>query len=248
MPLRDHFRPPVWKLASWEGLHGGWPMTMVQDLSPKLPPEFSAEPRAHLGSYFEIDVCAYEGYEDEQHGPVAGTPPHEAGGVATATWAPPEPTAALEADLGDQYEYEVLVYDQSRGRILVAAVQIVSPANKDRPENRRAFVSKCAALLQQRVCVSIVDLVTTRQFNLYTELLALAGQKDPTFGPAPPPIYAVTCRARKVRERPRLEIWAYPLAVGSKLPTLPIWLDEDLAVSLDLEASYEETCRALRIP
>jgi hypothetical protein len=52
------------------------------------------------------------------------------------------------------------VYDQRRGRHLVAAVEIVSPANKDRPENRRAFVTKGAALLQQGVCVSLVDLVT----------------------------------------------------------------------------------------
>ena len=29
MPLRDHFRPPVWNQASWEGFHGGWPMMMV---------------------------------------------------------------------------------------------------------------------------------------------------------------------------------------------------------------------------
>jgi len=48
----------------------------------------------------------------------------------------------------------------------MAAVQSVSPANKDRAENRRAFVSKCAALLQQGVCVSIVDLASTRNFNL----------------------------------------------------------------------------------
>src|SRR5262245_32707990 len=107
MPLRDHFRPPVWKQASWEGFHGMWPGTMVLQLSRTLPPEFSAEPRVHLGSH-----------------------------------------------LSEQYDYEVLVYDQSRGRLLVAAVQIVSPANKDRPENRRAFVAKCAALLQERVCVS----------------------------------------------------------------------------------------------
>jgi len=167
--------------------------------------------------------------------------------VGTATWAPPEPTSVLEADLSEQYEYEVLVYDQSRGRTLVAAIEIVSPANKDRPENRRAFVSKCAALLQSRVCVSIVDLVTTRQFNLYADLLDLIGQKDLTFGPTPPSIYAATCRGKKVRERPRLEIWAYPLVVGRALPTLPIWLQDDLAVSLDLELSYEETCRALRI-
>ena len=244
MPLRDHFRPPVWRRASWEGFHGMWPATIVQQLSRELPPEFTAEPRTHLGSYFEIDVCAYE---EEQQGPMADTSPIESGGAATATWSPSEPTLALETDLSEQYDYEVLVYDQSRGRMLVAAVEIVSPANKDRSDNRRAFVAKCAALLQQRVCVSIVDLVTTRQFNLYAELLELIGQTDPAFGPAPPPIYAATCRGRKVGQRPRLEIWAYPLVVGGTLPTLPIWLRDDLAVSLDLEASYEETCRALRI-
>jgi hypothetical protein len=244
MPLRDHFRPPVWNQASWEGFHGMWPCTIVQQLSRELPPEFSAEPRVHLGSYFEIDVCAYE--QDQWH-PATGAAPDESGGAATATWAPPEPTLALDVDLSEQYEYEVLIYDQSRGRVLVAAVEIVSPANKDRPENRRAFVAKCAALLQKRVCVSIVDLVTTRQFNLYTDLLDLIGRTDPAFGLAPAPIYAATCRGRKVGQRPRIETWAYPLVVGGNLPTLPIWLGDDVAVSLDLEARYEETCRALRI-
>lgn len=244
MPLRDHFRPPVWTQASWEGFHGGWPMTMVQQLTKVLPDDFSAEPRAHLGSYFEIDVCAYEGDEDLPPRMTAG---NGSGGVATATWAAPEPTLVVDADLAEQYEYEVLVYDQSRRRQLVAAVEIVSPANKDRPENRRAFVAKCAALLQKRVCVSIVDLVTIRQFNLYTDLLDLIGRSDPAFTPAPPPVYAVTCRARTVGHTPRFEAWAYRLAVGQILPTLPIWLTEDLSVSLDLEASYEEACRALRI-
>ena len=124
---------------------------------------------------------------------------------------------------------------------------IVGPANKDRPENRRSFVAKYAALLQQRVCVSIIDLVTTRHFNLYAELLDLIDRKDPSLAPTPPSIYAVTCRGRKVRERPRLECWAYPLVVGHELPTLPLWLRDDLAVALDLEASDQETCRALRI-
>src|SRR5262249_56534052 len=64
-------------------------------------------------------------------------------------------------------EYEVRVFDTDRGRRLVAAVEVISPANKDRPEQRRLFVAKCAALLQQRVAVSIIDLVTVRDFNLY---------------------------------------------------------------------------------
>ncbi len=100
MPLRDHFRPPVWNQASWEGFHGGWPMMMVLDLAPKLPKGFAAEPRVHLGTYFEV-----------------------------------------------------------------------------------------------------VDLVTVRRFNLYTELLTLLGQTDPSMSPDPPPIYAATCRKRRRAER-----------------------------------------------
>lgn len=37
------------------------------------------------------------------------------------------------------------------------------------------------------------------------------------------------------------------MTVGQALPSLPIWLDVDLSVMLELEASYEETCRLLHI-
>src|SRR5437870_3451308 len=173
----------------------------------------------HLGSYFEIDVCAYEQNDSR---PAVESSANGGGGVV-----------AVDAEVPDQYEYEVLIYDQSRGRLLVAAVEIVSPANKDRPENRRAFVTKCAALLQQGVCVSLVDLVTTRQFNLYTELLALLDRPDPAFASNPPSIYAVTCRCRKTGPTSRLESWAYPLKVGQPLANLPIWLSDDLKVTLE---------------
>jgi hypothetical protein len=83
--------------------------------------------------------------------------------------------------------------------------------------------------------------------NLYCDLLELIGRADPALDP-PPATYAVTCRGHQVERQPRFAAWAYPLAVGRKLPTLPIWLTDDLAVSLDLEAGYEQTCRALRIP
>ena len=218
-------------------------MTMVQRLVKHLPEDFTAEPRVHLGALFEIDVCAYEDGE-----PKMLSVSEDAGGVATAVWTAPAPTSIAELELADQYEYEVLVYDQSRGRQLVAAVEIVSPANKDRPENRRAFVAKCAALLQKRVCVSIVDLVTTRHFNLYAELMELAGQPDPAFKLTTPNTYAVTCRGLKVSGRSRFEVWAYPMVVGQPLPTLPIWLTDDLCVPLELELSYDDTCKVLRLP
>ena len=121
------------------------------------------------------------------------------------------PTLAVATDLPAVDEYEVRVYDTRSGRRLVAAVEIVSPANKDRPENRRAFVAKCAALLQNRVCVAIIDLVTTRTSNLYGELMELFGQTDPSLAGGPPPLYAVACRwARKGKDgclRPGLIPW-----------------------------------------
>ncbi len=55
MPLRDHFRPPVSKQASWEGFHGMWPASIVQQLRKRLPPGYVAEPRVHLGTLIETD-------------------------------------------------------------------------------------------------------------------------------------------------------------------------------------------------
>lgn len=105
-----------------------------------------------------------------------------------------------------------------------------------------------ATLLQRGVCVSLVDLVSVRQFNLYGELLELIGHTDPALGVEPPHLYAATLRERKrIRKRPLLDLWFHPLTLGQPLPTLPIWLDVDLSVPLDLEVTYEETCRVLHM-
>jgi hypothetical protein len=216
---------------------------MIQRLVPHLPEQYTAEPRVHLGTNFEIDVCAFE----REYAQVSHNRGGANGGAGTAVWAPPAPTLAVDADPTEQYAYEVLIFDQSRERTLVAAVEFVSPGNKDRPQSRREFVAKCAALLTQGVCVSIIDVVTTRHFNLYADLLDLIAVSDPAIGNSPPATYAVTCRGRKVNGTPRFESWAYPLPVGQPLPMLPLWLTEELAISLDLEGSYEDACRVLRI-
>jgi hypothetical protein len=57
MPLRDHFRPPLDDVTSWEGFHGGWPAMMVVALSRLLPRRYVACPRIHAGSSAEIDVA-----------------------------------------------------------------------------------------------------------------------------------------------------------------------------------------------
>jgi hypothetical protein len=42
--------------------------------------------------------------------------------------------------------------------------------------------------------------------------------------------------------------WTHTFVVGRPLPLLPFWVAENLAVPLDLEATYEESRPILRIP
>jgi hypothetical protein len=148
---------------------------------------------------------------------------------------------------GLQDLYEVFVYDEKRQGHLVAAVEIVSPANKDRTDHRRLLAAKCAGLLRERVSVVLVDVVTTRTQNLYGELLDLLGQSDPGLRPEPPPLYAAACRLTNREQEWMLETWTQPLGLGRPLPTVPLWLADNLAVPLELEESYEQSCSILNI-
>lgn len=240
MSLRDHFRPPVSTRVSWEEIHAMWPARIVLQLRTVLPRGYVAGPKIHAGSQVEIDVATFE-QDDAPRLPSSASD----SGVATALWAPPEPTVAVETEVPDYDEYEVRIYDAERGRQLVAAIELVSPGNKDRPEKRNAFVGKCATLLQNGVAVSIVDVVTPRQFNLYAELLQFLGQTDPTLSEPLPYLYAVSCRWRPQDKRMLLQTWSHTLTLGQPLPTLPLWLTGKLAVPLDLEQGYEQACQDL---
>ena len=133
MPLRDHFRPPVTLRHSWDELHGGWPMKIVESLLPNLPPDYVAAPQIHLGGGVEIDVATFE---HDRSDPSAWAAKGATGSPAVAVWEATEPTLRVETDLPDPDEYEVRVYDVTRGRRLVAAIELVSPSNKDRNRSR----------------------------------------------------------------------------------------------------------------
>jgi hypothetical protein len=246
MPLRDHFRPPLDSVLPREGFHATWPVMIVARLRRQLPRRYLVLPRVHSGVGAEIDVATFHDAEG-----VPGASGHgngNAGGVATAVWAPPQPTLTFVTDLPAQDVAEVRVYDEKSGRRLVAAVEIISPANKDRPEHRQAFVSKCLGLLQELVSIVVVDVVTTRGANLYVELLEAVGQSDPTVTGESPSPYAAACRATKPEKQWLLETWGYQLAVGRPLPKTPLWVADDFAVPLELEESYEESCALLGVP
>lgn len=168
-------------------------------------------------------------------------------GVASAAWTATAPTVAVETEPPDEYEYEVRIFNVERERHLVAAIELVSPANKDRPQSRESFVAKCAALLRKGVAVSVVDLVGIRRFNLYAQLMAFIGHPDPSMTLDDPAMYAASCRWIAKGARARLESWSHSMTVGQQLPTLPLWLEESLVVPLELEPTYEQACHDLWI-
>jgi hypothetical protein len=243
MPLRDHFRPPVDDLRPWEALHATWPVMIVAALRPRLPKRYYALPRVHSGMSAEIDVSTYEREENDSF---EGGANGSGGGVAAAVWAPARPRLHVATSLPAQDLYEVEIYDRKRHSRLVAAVEIVSPGNKDRPEARSAFATKCAALLKDRVSVIIVDVVTTRSKSLYEELLTLIGHSDAEAA-GPEGLYSVACRVTKSANEWAFETWPQPLEVGRPLPIMPLWLADNLAVPLELESTYEQSCSIIGV-
>jgi hypothetical protein len=238
MPLLDHFRPPLSQRRHWDSFHGAWAEAMAANLNQSLLPDrFVAEARVKLGGQVEIDVGTFADN---------GTPAtSDSGGVAA--WAPPAPVATTPLDFRDPDIFEVQVLSEEGGPRLVAAIELVSPANKDRPANRRLFAVKCASYLQSGVSVIIVDVVTERSGNLHAELLDLLQVQLSTPGQGLHELYAVAHRTASALQGLQLQTWAHALTVGGPLPTLPLWLEADLCLPLDLEATYHAACVARRI-
>jgi len=238
MPLLDHFRPPLSQRRHGDSFHGAWAEVMAMTLNQSLlPGGFVAEARVRLGGQVQVDVGTF--VED---GMAANS---GSGGVAL--WAPPKPAATTLLEFQDADVFEVQVLEEEEGPRLVAAIELVSPANKDRPANRRMFAVKCASYLHSGVSVIIVDVVTERPGNLQAELLELLQAPLAIPGQGLHDLYATANRTVSVTQGLCLEAWAHPLTLGSSLPTLPLWLQPDLCLPLDLEGTYQAACAARRI-
>ena len=242
MPLLDHFHPPLHGLRRWEGFHHSWAALIAQQLNLEtLPPGYFAESEISLGPTLEIDVATTELTNE--------TTDASSVRVGTAVWAPPRPRFAARVDFAHLDSCEIKVFQDLGGAELRAAIELVSPANKDRDGSRRTFAAKCAGYLQHGIHLVIVDVVTARSANLHRELADVLEIKGrPARWESSTGLYAVAYRAVTVQKRPRVEVWPEELALGRLLPTMPLWLALDLCLPLGLEASYTATCRSLRIP
>jgi hypothetical protein len=239
MPLLDHFHPPLSEERSWEGFHSAWAATLAEDLNERLPPGYFAEPQTHGGMGVEIDVPPWQTN--------AGTPTD--GRTATLAepvlWAPPAPGRTIPAVFADDIEIKVI--STHSGPRLVAAIELVSPRNKDRAEARQAFAIKCVSFLHQGVSLIVVDVVTGRRANLHEVIMALLPGSGGSLLPAETRLYAVAHRPVRREGQEQLDLWGQALEVGEALPTLPLAISAEICLPIDLERTYQQMRRKARL-
>src|SRR5262249_38682259 len=149
-------------------------------------PDFYAEENTHGAARLEIDVATYQ----QPAGPVTNGAPATA--VAAPTWSPPQAQLTIPGVFPDTFE--VRIFSTLAGATLVAAIQLVSPGNKDRAENRQAFAYKCTSYLHQGISLVILDVITNRKANLHNDTMHLLHAADDALLPDDVDLYAVAYR------------------------------------------------------
>lgn len=234
MPLLDHFRPPVTDEVQWNTFHSNWATRIADRLGEVIPAEFRAHENLKIGGGIEIDVATI------RNRPVAN-------GTDTPKQSDWQPPRAITVSAVFPERFEVLVYRQIGGRQLVAAIELVSPGNKDAPDTREAFAMKVASYLHEGVSVLVVDVVTERRANLHDEIVRLMRMPDDLRMPPDQPLYASSYRPVIRDKRPEIDLWVNSFAIGDPLPTMPLRLIADYFVPVELEATYTEACRRRRL-
>jgi hypothetical protein len=116
MPLLDHFRSSWSADWPWDGVHANWATKIADQLNGGLlPPEYHAISLIKRGGHMEIDVATLH-HEAE--------PPSGSTSVATATWAPPHPTAVTPVEFNEEELFEVQVLRRFGGARLRAAIEL----------------------------------------------------------------------------------------------------------------------------
>ncbi|MEC4817142.1 MAG: DUF4058 family protein [Scytonema sp. PMC 1069.18] len=241
MVLLDHFHPPLSTRRHWHAFHNAWATYISSDLNQRLPQGYFAEPNVQFG--IEIDVAAFEETINTNVDLSIDT---------QSEWKPPKPSQTLPFQPTAE-AVEISIFNSEAGPILAGAIELVSPANKDRPSHQDAFVAKCQTYLQQGIGLVVVDVVTSRKANLHDTLMAKIGEislqasKETAVSSLGAALSAVAYRVVERSGQSNLDIWLEHFSIGDSLPTLPLWLHGGLCLPVELNTTYERTCREQRI-
>jgi len=218
--------------VAWKSFHQLWIAKITEHLNQILPAGFQARPE-ELIIGIAPDVLVME------EEPLAPPDPATLTALGEATF-----TAILT--LPADYPF-VGVYSQRDANRLVAAIEVISPGNKDRLSAAQNFVNKAILLLQDGVHLMVIDVIRDPAYAMRQALLrelGLKAQQEQT------PLWAASyCALPEDDPHPHITVreWAEELRPGGTLPALPLFLQYDQWwVMVDLEATYQATLRAGR--
>jgi hypothetical protein len=229
MPLHD------WKdERGWDGVHLLWLAQLLDWIQPRLPTGF----RAYVGSVPALTLEAGNGKPDVT---VRGwrSPERDAAARGAAALAP-DREAVATFTLDPQRAIHVDWHGQ-----LIAAVELVSPRNKDRLDSKARYARRYLGYLRQGVHLMLVDVFSQPPGFSFADAIS----DDLGLGePASPPPFAISYRVGGPVPRgedmgTRIELWCRQLTAGQPLPELPLALDQDQVVVIDLETTYHEAAR-----
>lgn len=130
-----------------------------------------------------------------------------------------------------------LAIRHSGGNRVVAVIEVVSPANKDRPEHVGDFAGKVASLVRNGIHVVVADILPPGNHDpdgMHTAVWA-GLDADPEAAP-PPADQPYTFAGYRAADKP--VAYLEYTGVGRPLPGVPLFLDGGAFVGVPLEETY----------
>jgi hypothetical protein len=169
--------------------------------------------------------------------------PPDTGGTAVAE-RPPRVRRRQTIEQAALTRRRTLAIRHVSGHRLVALLEIVSPANKDRAQHVEDFAAKVVSALDVGVHVLVVDLFPPGSHDphgMHGVIRQRLDQSDEPYDlPADEPVTLAGYAAG-----PRVEIYLEHVAVGAVLPEMPLFLRPDRYVSVPLESTYQAAYRGM---
>ncbi len=169
--------------------------------------------------------------------------PPDTGGAAVAE-APPRVRRRQTIEQAALARRRTLAIRHVSGHRLIALLEIVSPANKDRARHVEDFAAKALSALDLGVHVLLVDLFPPGSHDpqgMHGVLLQRLEQSDEPYDlPAEEPLTLASYAAG-----PQVEAYLEHAAVGATLPEMPLFLRPDRYVNVPLEPTYLAAYRGM---
>lgn len=237
MPIHDWTRVSA---GTFHDFHGASVIHLKESLNAGLLPKgYYAQSEQHTGRAI-ADILTLNTEDSGRHGTEG--PPSD-GGTAVLE-SPPRVGRKLVASPNAAYRAArrtVAVRHTSDHRV-VALIEILSPANKDRPASVRAFVEKVHSVLDHGCHLLMVDLHPPGPHDPQGTHGAIWEAFDPQdyLLPRDKPFTLASYVAQ-----PLPEAYVVHLAVGDPLPAWPLFLETDLSVDVPLAPTYEQAYRGV---